>query len=100
MQKKFEINRIKIKGGCQLGSKVVTNNSKSDLSLGNIFSVCQDFYSSSGKSLLRLWVIIFTYFFFAFLLFLVVKIEMSLLIFSEFSTVLTSEAARLLLGLI
>ena len=30
MQKKFEINRTKIKGGCQSGRKVVTHNSKSD----------------------------------------------------------------------
>ena len=28
MHKKFEINRTKIKGGCQLGRKVVTHNSK------------------------------------------------------------------------
>ena len=34
MHKKFEINRTKIKGGCQLGRKVVTHNSKSDLPLG------------------------------------------------------------------
>ena len=33
MHKKFEINRTKIKGGCQSGSKVVTHNSKSDLPL-------------------------------------------------------------------
>ena len=33
MQKKFEINREKIKGGCQSGRKVVTHNSKSDLPL-------------------------------------------------------------------
>ena len=32
MQKKFEINRTKIKGGCQSGKKV-THNSKSDLTL-------------------------------------------------------------------
>ena len=31
MHKKFEINRTKIKGGCQPGRKVVTYNSKSDL---------------------------------------------------------------------
>ena len=36
MQKKFEINRSKIKGGCQSGRKVVTYNSKSDLPLGMI----------------------------------------------------------------
>ena len=33
MQKKFEINRTKIKGGCQSGGKVVTYISKIDLSL-------------------------------------------------------------------
>ena len=33
MQKKFEINRTKIKGGCQSGRKVVPNDSKSDLPL-------------------------------------------------------------------
>ena len=33
MQKKFEINRTKIKGGCQSGQKVVTHSSKSDLPL-------------------------------------------------------------------
>ena len=33
MHKKFEINRTKIKGGCQLGRKAVTYNSKSNLPL-------------------------------------------------------------------
>ena len=33
MHKKFEINQTKIKGGCQLGRKEVTYNSKSDLPL-------------------------------------------------------------------
>ena len=33
MHKKFEVNRTKIKGGCQSGRKVVTHNSKSDLLL-------------------------------------------------------------------
>ena len=33
MNKKFEINQTKIKGGCQSGSTVVTHNSKSDLPL-------------------------------------------------------------------
>ena len=33
MQKKFEVNRTKIKGGCQSGKKVVTHDSKSDLPL-------------------------------------------------------------------
>ena len=34
MHKKFEMNRIKIKGGCQSGRKVVPHDSKSDLPLG------------------------------------------------------------------
>ena len=33
MNKKFEINQTKIKGGCQWERKVVTHNSKSDLPL-------------------------------------------------------------------
>ena len=33
MDKNFEINRTKIEGGCQLGRKVVTHNSKSVLPL-------------------------------------------------------------------
>ena len=33
MHKKFEINQIKIKGGCQPGKKVVPHNSKSDFPL-------------------------------------------------------------------
>ena len=33
MHNKFEINWTKIKGGCQLGRKVVTHNSKLDLPL-------------------------------------------------------------------
>ena len=33
MHKIFEINRIKIKGGCKSGIKAVTHNSKSDLPL-------------------------------------------------------------------
>ena len=50
MHKKFEINQTKIKGGCQLGRKVVTHNSKNDLSLG--YDVTE-----------RLSQITFTYFF-------------------------------------
>ena len=33
MQKKFEINRTKIKGGCQSGRKVLTHDSMSELPL-------------------------------------------------------------------
>ena len=33
MYKKFEINQTNIKGGCQLGRKVVTHDPKSDLPL-------------------------------------------------------------------
>ena len=36
MQKKFEINQINIKGGCQSGRKVVTYNFNSDLPLDDI----------------------------------------------------------------
>ena len=36
MHKKFEIRLTKIKGSCQLGRKVVTHNSKSDLPLARI----------------------------------------------------------------
>ena len=36
MQKKFEINQTKIKGGCQSGRKVITHNYKSDLPLVKI----------------------------------------------------------------
>ena len=37
MHKKFEINRTKIKGGCQSVRKVVTHNSRSDLPLAATF---------------------------------------------------------------
>ena len=33
MHKKLDVNRTKIKGGCQSGRKVVTHTSKSDLPL-------------------------------------------------------------------
>ena len=33
MHKKFDINRTKIKGGCQSGRKVVAHDSKRDLPL-------------------------------------------------------------------
>ena len=33
MHKKFEMNRTKIKAGCESGRKVVSHNSKSDLPL-------------------------------------------------------------------
>ena len=39
VHKKFEINRTKIKGGCQLVRKLVTHNSKSDLPL---YSLCAE----------------------------------------------------------
>ena len=54
MHKKVEINRPKIKGGCQLGSKVSTHNSKSDLPLVGFILLhyfssvfCQDINLSS-----------------------------------------------------
>ena len=37
MNKKFEINQTKIKGGCQSGREVVTHNSKSDLTLASYY---------------------------------------------------------------
>ena len=43
MQKKFVINRTKIKGGCQLGSKVVPHDFKSDLPLRNWASFVSNF---------------------------------------------------------
>ena len=58
MPKKFEINRTKIKGSCQSGRKVVTNDSKSGLPLDKkndtffyerrnlIFSVAVKVYAS------------------------------------------------------
>ena len=39
---KFEINQTKIKGGCQSGKKVVTQNPKSDLTL-----VVTDYWKTS-----------------------------------------------------
>ena len=41
MQKMFEINQTKIKGGCHSGRKVVTHNSKSDLSLHSYLCLMQ-----------------------------------------------------------
>ena len=68
MHKKFEINRTKIKGGCQSGRKVVTHNSKSDLPLYPIFFLlskktkksfgqilCRALCRTRGKSLLESW---------------------------------------------
>ena len=51
MHKKFEINQIKIKGGCQSGKKVVTHNSKSDLPLARIaqYSGCSDKSAQTEK---------------------------------------------------
>ena len=52
MYKNFMINRTKIKCGCQSGRKVVTHNSKSDLSLsviGLFFS--KKFGSGGGKGI-------------------------------------------------
>ena len=45
MQKKFKINRTKIKGGCKLGRKVVTHNSKSDLPLVLVHSLSHYYFS-------------------------------------------------------
>ena len=47
---KFEVGRTKIKGGCQLERKVVTNNSKSDLPLVLFcFIVKMEIYKECGK---------------------------------------------------
>ena len=42
MLKKFEISQTKIKGGCQLGRKVVIHNSKSDLPLTSEYMCYQE----------------------------------------------------------
>ena len=47
MHKKFELNRTKIKGGCQSVRKVVTHNSKSDLPLESCLKMQMD--TSTGK---------------------------------------------------
>ena len=54
MHKKFEINRKKIKGGCQSERKVVTHKSKSDLPL-----VICDFYKWKHLKPDNVWVYIF-----------------------------------------
>ena len=48
MHKKFEINRTKIKGGCQSGRKGVPHNSMSDLPLA-LFTACQRLDDSQCK---------------------------------------------------
>ena len=48
MHKKFEINRTKIKGGCQSGKKVVTHNSKRDLPL----NTCTGWFMTTLKRVL------------------------------------------------
>ena len=53
MHKKFEINRTKIKGGCQSGRKVVTPNSKSDLPL-NLYPKCLTTLKAVNLNLLYL----------------------------------------------
>ena len=45
MHKKFEINRTKIKGGCQSGRRVVTNDSKSDMPLNEKVGNCLIFWN-------------------------------------------------------
>ena len=46
MHKKFDVNRTKIKDGCQSGRKVVTHNSKSDLPLPGCCIVQLGFWGS------------------------------------------------------
>ena len=48
MHKTFEINWTNIKGGCQLGRKVVTHDSKSDLSL--VYNNANVTYFNVGES--------------------------------------------------
>ena len=50
MHKKFEINRTKIKGGCQSGRKVVTHNYKSDLPLVHINLIFIQMWSVSKNT--------------------------------------------------
>ena len=57
MHKKFEIDRTKIKGGCQSGRKVVTHDSKSDLPLVKVevtFPVCNCSQQSNQSTQLYL----------------------------------------------
>ena len=53
VHKKFEINRTKIKGGCQSGRKVVPHNSKSDLPL-NLYPKCLTTLKAGNLNLLYL----------------------------------------------
>ena len=48
MQKKFDINRTNVKDGCKSGRKVVTHNSKSDLTLCTWSSVNTDYTVSKS----------------------------------------------------
>ena len=54
MQKKFEINRTKIKGSCQSGIEVVTHDSKSDLPLA-LPSLCLCLPALDAGSILTLF---------------------------------------------
>ena len=49
MHRKFEINRTKIKGGCQSGRKVVPHDSKSDLPLVTFLNPTTSFLKNSKK---------------------------------------------------
>ena len=49
MHKSFEINLTRIKGGCQLGRKVVTHNSKSDLLLSTLRKNCKQAISMHAR---------------------------------------------------
>ena len=51
MHKKFEINQTKIKGGCQLGRKVVPHNSKSNLPLVYSSPGRRGFFSRAGGTI-------------------------------------------------
>ena len=63
MNKKFKVNRTKIKGGCQSGRKVVTHNSKSDLPLLSStlkrllkLGFITEIYSDNFQNLMILWI--------------------------------------------
>ena len=57
MHKKFEVNRKKIKGGCQSGRKVVPHDSKSDLPLNflwiYLFVVHVDLAKNGGRRIVH-----------------------------------------------
>ena len=58
MHRKFEINRTKIKGGCQSGRKVVNHNSKIDLPLARVVDIRLRYvkmYFTYAQSVFVIW---------------------------------------------